>query len=329
MRQGAARLFAGRDLASEAQLAVKMTLAAALSWWLATLAGEPRPIFAALVGLVALTGGPFQSLYVAVGRVVGVVAGVLIGLAVLQLDLRLLWLVALGLLLGALAGIPLRVGDRPNIQAAVSALFLIGVSSTGAFHAGVARLWETALGAGVTLIVAVTIWPPHPLREVERRRDGLRDALLTDLARVAEALDGGAALDANAMDTMRAHSLDAVRLEQARRALRLNPLRGGDLAAFARVEEEIHLAARVYRHTRSLARDVLDTGVVARDLASVVRAIGDAVDRALRGEPFGESAADAAGRLGARAREGVELVVATQLGQLIADVQERRIVTEL
>ena len=278
-----------RDLSAEARLAVKMALASSLGWWLGTLAGEQRPIFAALVGLVALSGDPFQALNVSVARILGVFAGVGIGIGLLQIEISTLWLVALGLLLGLLAGIPLRVGDRPNIQAAVSALFLVGLGRSGALHAGVARVWETGLGAGVTLLVAVLVWPPHPVAELERRLERLRQELAADLAAVMDDLASGSGAVQARMDDMRAHSLDAVRevlaLDTARRALRLNPMRRGHVAQLEDVAARINLAARLYRHARSIARDELDMRVVDPLLAAMARASADAVDRTLGGEP--------------------------------------------
>lgn len=283
------RRLRNRDLTAESRLAVKMALASSLGWWLGTLAGQPRPIFAALVGLVALSGDPFQALSASVSRVLGVFAGVAIGIGLLQLDLRLAFLVALGLLFGLLAGIPLRVGDRPNIQAGVSALFLIGLGRSGALGAGVARLWETALGAGVTLLVAVVVWPPHPVAELEHRLERLRQELAADLAAVMDDLGTGSGAVQTRMDDVRAHSLDAVRevlqLDAARRALRLNPVRRGHSAQLEDVAARINLAARLYRHTRSIARDVLDAHVVDPQLAAMTRAIADAIDRTLSGEP--------------------------------------------
>ena len=73
------RLNTGRGLVAELQLALKMTAAATLSWWLATEAGAPRPIFAALVPFVAMSGDPFSAVSISVGRIVGVFAGVAIG----------------------------------------------------------------------------------------------------------------------------------------------------------------------------------------------------------------------------------------------------------
>lgn len=313
------RWFGGRDLAGEARLAVKMTLASSLGWWLATLAGAQRPIFAALVGLVALSGDPFQALNVSVARILGVFAGVGIGIGLLQLDLRIGWIVVLALLAGTLAGIPLRVGDRPNIQAAVSALFLVGLGRTGAIHTGVARVWETALGAGVTLLVAVLLWPPDPVAELRHRLERLRQELAADLAAVMDDLaTGSGAADARLAD-LRAHSLDAVRdvlaLDQARRALRLNLLRRGDEAELETLAVRINLAARLYRHARSIARDVADTRVADPALAAATRSIADAIDRTLRGEPV-----DVRFDLPPPADPNA-FVVWTQLGQLAADLR--------
>src|SRR4051794_7656084 len=266
-----------------------MGLASSLGWWLGTLAGEQRPIFAALVGLVALSGDPFQALNASLSRIVGVFAGVGIGIGLLQLDWRTLWLVVIGLVAGLLAGIPLRVGDRPNIQPAVSALFLIGLGRSGALDAGVARLWETGLGAGVTLIVAVVVWPPNPVGELTRRLERLRQELAGDLAAVMDDLASGSGAVHTRMEDVRTHSLDAVRevlaLDDARRALRLNPLRRGHSAQLEDVAERINLAARLYRHARSIARDELDMQVVDPELAAMARTIAEAVDRTLRGEP--------------------------------------------
>lgn len=321
------RWFRGRDLGGESRVAVKMALAASLSWVLATAAGEPRPVFAALVGLVALSGDPFSAFSVSVARIAGVFVGVLIGIGVLELDIRLSYIVILALFLGTLAGIPLRVGDRPNIQVAVSALFLVTLGRTGAVHAGVARLWETAIGAVVTLAVAVLLWPPDPVRELRQRLDRLRQALAADLALVADDLAFGGDALAERMDDIRSHSVDAVRevlaLEQARRSLRFNPLRRRDADELAQLEERMNLAARIYRHGRSVARDVADTAVQDAGLAAAVRAIAGAVDLALRDEDEQAALADADDKLAAAQPADTDaLIVRAQLGQMLADLHE-------
>lgn len=316
----------GRDLLSETQLALKMAVAGALGWWLGTRAGAPRPIFAALVGLVAMSGDPFSAFSVSLARILGVFAGVGIGIGLLQLDLRLLWLVVLALLAGALAGIPLRVGGRPNIQAAVSALFLVGLGRSGAVPAGVARVWETAIGAGVTLLVSVLLWPPHPVRELRHRLARLRQELAADLAAVADDLATGSGAVAARMDDVRSHSLDAVRevfaLDQARRALRLNPLRRRDVGELELLDRRINLAARLYRHARAISRDVADTRVRSDELAAATRLLAEAVDRALRDEDARAAVDAAEARLaGIEPRDADTLVVRAQLLQMLDDLR--------
>jgi uncharacterized membrane protein YgaE (UPF0421/DUF939 family) len=315
-----------RDLVLEVQLAVKMTVAASLGWWLASLAGASTPLFAAFVGLTAMSGDPFSSFASTVARILGVFAGIAIGIGLLQLDLRLFWLVVLGVLAGTLTGIALRVGDRVNVQPAISVLFLVAVGRGGAFHVGVARLWETAIGAGVTLLVSVLLWPPHPVRELRLRLDRLRRELVDDLAAVAEDLASGSSAIAARMDDVRAHSLDAVRdvfaLDQARQALRLNPLRRRDAAELATLDELINLSARLYRHVRSIARDVVDGPTQDAELAAAARAIAGAVDLALRGQDASSALDTAEDRLARmRPANSAALVVQTQLRQLLADLQ--------
>jgi hypothetical protein len=81
----------------------------------------------------------------------------------------------------------------------------------------------------------------------------------------------------------------------------------------------INLAARVYRHTRSLARDVADTALRDPRLASATRDLADATDRALTGadpaQPLARAEATLAGQF-----DGEAWIVAAQLRQLRADI---------
>jgi len=324
------RLLGNRNLVAELQLAVKMTLAGTLSWWLCTRLGEPRPLFAALVPLVAMSGDPFNAVSVSIARILGVFAGVGIAIALLSLSLGTLTAVALAIFAGTLSGIVLRLAGRVNVQAAVSALFLIGLSKTGATQVGVARIWETAVGAGVTIAVAALIWPPDPVRELRIRLDRLRQELGGDLAAVAEDLATGNGAAADRLDDVRAHSLDAVRevldLERARSALRWNPVRRRDWVSFPELERRIHLAARLYRHARSVTRDVADAGRTLRGsstgqgLAAATRDIAEAGDVALVGGEDAQASTRALERLAVLNGAPEAMVVATQLRQMLEDL---------
>jgi uncharacterized membrane protein YgaE (UPF0421/DUF939 family) len=313
----------GRDLRSELRLALKMAGASTLAWWLCTLLGEPRPIFAALVPLVSLSGDPFSAVAVSFSRTLGVFAGVAIAIGLLQLDRALLPTVALALLGGTLAGVVLRFGDRPNIEPSISALFLVGFATTGALETGVARLWETAVGAGVAVVAAAFVVPPDPARELQLRLDRLRRELAADLAAVADDLAAESGAAGARLDELREHSRQAMRdvfeIERARRALRWNPLRRRDAARFVELERRIGLAARLYRHTRALARDVVDHRIREPRLAAATRELIDAADLALRGERHADALARAGRLLDAEAAG--DTLISAQLRQLLDDLR--------
>jgi uncharacterized membrane protein YccC len=176
--------FEQRDLVAELQLAVKMTGASVLAWWLGTLAGEPRPIFAALMPFVAMSGDPFASVSISVERVLGVFVGVALGAALLRLELGLLGTVACAVAAGTLVGLLLRVGATPNVEPAVSALFLIAFGAASTFHAGFARLWETAIGAAIAILIA-------RVAPFAGTRCGARTSRCSRASRTASVLQGG------------------------------------------------------------------------------------------------------------------------------------------
>jgi uncharacterized membrane protein YgaE (UPF0421/DUF939 family) len=320
----ARRRLLERDLGAELRLALKMTLGATVAWWIASELGARRPIFAALVPLVAMTGDPFAAVSVSVGRIIGVFAGVGIGIAVVHLSIGLTWRVALALLIGTVGSVVLKVGGRPNLEVPIAALFLIGFASASISQLGIQRIWETGIGAVVTVLVASLLWPPDPVRALTRQVARLRRELVDDLTAIADDLATGSGEMSDRLDELRERSLDAVRdvfdLDAASRALRWSPLRRRDVESVADLRGRINLAARVYRHTRSVARDVADLRLRSATLARATRDLADATDRALSRRDAGERLAHAAAAL-AEPASGDAHVVQAQLRQLLADLR--------
>jgi uncharacterized membrane protein YgaE (UPF0421/DUF939 family) len=318
------RFLAGRDLIAELRLAIKMVIGGTGAWWIASELGAQRPIFAALVPLVAMNGDPFAAVSVSVGRILGVFAGVGIGVAVTQIDASSTSRVALALIVATLVGIVLRVGERPNLEVPIAALFLIGFASANVSQLGVQRIWETAIGAVVAIVVSTILWPPDPIRELERRLERLRQQLAADFAVVADDLATGSGATAVQLDGLREHSLEAVRdvfeLAPARRALRWSPLRRKDMGRLDELAERINLGARAARHVRSVGRDVADVHVRNRELAAATRHLADAVDRGLLGQDRTDALDRAAQALAAVHGDGEQAIVAAQLRQLLADL---------
>jgi uncharacterized membrane protein YgaE (UPF0421/DUF939 family) len=318
------RLLAGRDLVAELRLAIKMAIGGTGAWWIASELGAKRPIFAALVPLVAMNGDPFAAVSVSIGRILGVFAGVGIGLALTHVGVAPTWRVAIALILATLAGIVLKVGERPNLEVPIAALFMIGFVSANASLLGVQRIWETAIGAVVAVVVSAVLWPPDPIRELERRLQRMRQQLAADFAVIADDLATGSGVTAGQLDELREHSLDAVRdvfeLAPARRALRWSPLRRKDVGLLVALEGRINLGARAARHVRSVGRDVADIRVRDPELAAATRHLADALDRGLLGQDPGAALARAEQALAAAPVTGDQAFVAAQLRQLMADL---------
>ena len=299
-----------------------MTLGGTLAWWLAVELGARRPIFAALVPLVAMNGDPFAAVSVSLSRIVGVFAGVGLGIAFAHIAMGSTLRVAIVLLLGTLGSVALKVGGRPNLEVPIAALFMLATSIKLVDQFGVQRIWETGIGAGIAIVISALIWPPHPARELARRLDRLRRELVEDLLTVAGDLATGSGETAAHMDEVRAHSLDAIRevfaLTDARRALRWSPLRRRDAERVAELGARIDFGARIYRHVRSVARDVADTPVLSASLAAAARDLADATDRTLAGADPSAQLARAESAL-AEPTRGEAAIVASQLRQLLAD----------
>jgi uncharacterized membrane protein YccC len=274
-----------------------------------------------------MNGDPFAAVSVSVARILGVFAGVGIGIALTHVAVSSTLRVAIALLVATLVGIVLKVGERPNLEVPIAALFLIGFASGNVSQLGVQRIWETAIGAVVAVVVSALLWPPDPIRELRRRLDRLRQQLAADFAGIADDIATGSGATSAQLDEIREHSLDAVRdvfeLDPARRALRWSPLRRNDVRRLAELDERINLGARASRHARSLGRDVADARMRSPELAAATRHLADALDRGLLGQERSEPLTRADQALDAAAGDRDQAVVGAQLRQFLADLRPR------
>src|SRR3954469_5916302 len=170
--------------------AVRIAVAATLSWWIARLLGADRPVFAVIVPMVAIRDDTHAALSLSLGRMLGVIAGVLLGLAVVAAAGVSTAAIVLLLVVGLAVGLFLRTGPELNTQIAISALLVLIVTRNADEYA-VERIWETGVGSLVTLVLAAFLLPPDPLREAARRLSASAAALQDDLADARGTLTAG------------------------------------------------------------------------------------------------------------------------------------------
>ena len=211
-------------------------LATAPSWWLAqTLFDHPRPIFAPVAGLIAVSTTLGQRRRYAVEMVLGVALGIGIADALFTFIGAGTWQIA-AIVVGAMVTAVALGGSAVLVsEAAVSALLVVTVQPPGTGLSG-ARFLDSLLGGLIGLLVT-SILPASPGRTVHRAAALLLADIALTLEEVAQALERRDPEPAESAWT-RASEIDPDVLRDAvaagRETLRLAPWLRGTRAQFAR-----------------------------------------------------------------------------------------------
>lgn len=168
---------------------LQQAAAAALSWWIARQVFDHHvPLFAPIATLVALNtpvGGRGTN---AVRVVSGVIAGVVVG----ALAYRFLGHGAPSVGVAVLCALVVALlidGQRITMaQAAVGAVISVAAGQ----QAGVVRVEDALLGAGVALVFSQLLFPPHPLALLRRAETATLQGLSRALELSARALEASA-----------------------------------------------------------------------------------------------------------------------------------------
>ncbi|GAA1863416.1 hypothetical protein GCM10009836_49730 [Pseudonocardia ailaonensis] len=274
---------------------MRIVVAAALGWQICVWLGATQPpIYAVIVPLLTLRDEPGTAWNLSFTRMVGVVAGLLVGIGVLAWLRPSTGAVALVLAVALGIGLVLRAGGAMNIQVAVSGLLVLSNPAPEAY--ALSRMWETAVGVGVTVVLAPLLFPTNPVRAFRSRLDevtGSCATVLRDAAGVRRGTGSPAALvtDARTLDR-RAHDLGP-ELAKAGRAVRVHPYWrrrfSAEVAALGPVADATTtIAALVRVHAEDLAemRARPDAAPWLAEYgphaAEVESAVADAVDAAAR-----------------------------------------------
>jgi hypothetical protein len=291
-------------LPREGPSVVRIVVAAAVSWQACVWLGATQPpVYAVIVPLVAIRDAPGSALNVSLARLVGVVAGLALGIGVLSWLRPSALTVALVLAVALAIGMVLRIGDTLNVQVAVSALLVFANTDPASY--AVARLWETAVGAVVTVVLAPLLLPTNPAHSFVAALLGVADGAAVDLLRAADLPrdpDDPARGALVARLTDRTHRRDDAaralpdQLASARRAVRLHPLwRRRHTAELAALEGPTAVAPEITTLVRAHVADVVELGrrpdtrewwaATAPRTRAVVQPLAEAVAAGLRGTP--------------------------------------------
>ncbi|WP_411105605.1 FUSC family protein [Streptomyces sp. cmx-4-9] len=296
----------GLPLGARLAPAVRMLVCAAVPWYLCVWLGtSTAPVPAALPAVLILREDVFAAPRLAVERLAGVVAGVLLSVLVLH------WLPPGGpsfavLLVCGCAGMFLLGGPgSPNQQVLVTALVVYATPVPGY---PLARLVESAVGIAVVVVLGPLLWLPDPYRQAAGGLEAYRSRLGAVLGRVRARAAAGRPTGHGPLDPMalwhRPYELSAA-LERGTGRLLLLPPRAAPDAAAGTLRGRLRLAARTAPAllflTRELEARTADGAVggagaagadaAVLDLAPLIGATSRALDAALGGADGADCAA--------------------------------------
>ena len=166
---------------------VASAVAAGLAWVLAQhLFGHSKPLFAAISAIICLSPGLPSHAAQALGLLVGVAIGIVVGELSLFLPegwplLRLGVAAFVAIVAAATFGLPPVV----PIQSGVSAILVLAF---GPETAGAGRMLDVAGGAVIGLFFSQVLITPDPIRDIDDAARNLFDELAKGLRKCAEAL---------------------------------------------------------------------------------------------------------------------------------------------
>jgi uncharacterized membrane protein YgaE (UPF0421/DUF939 family) len=195
-------------------------------------------------------------------RVLGVVVGVLVAFGFARLAGVHPWTIGLIIFISLLAGRAMRLGQQGSVQVPISALLVLVLgASTGGY--GYDRVVDTALGAGVGIVVNLVLVPRTHLAEAQAETRRFANALAALLGDVAASLgDPGPEAREAHLGTARDLSRDATSATRAARraeeSVRWNPAGRRDRAGVDRLRTAIATLNLVERQVRGIARSLAD-----------------------------------------------------------------------
>lgn len=250
---------------------IKTTLAATLSWWLASLlSGGSYPVFAPLAAVLVTQVSIVESIHRSLYRVSGVIVGVAIGGTVCLFWEIDTWTVLLAIGLGLSLSTALRLNPQIISQVGVSSLLVLDY---GRMHGyALERILETIVGAFVAVIITMLISPPETFEAVKQK-------LLTSTEKLAELLCrlGNSPISEEELRRDLLLARDLVRQAEKNNAeaavtvqnLYYKPFSGKERLGIAELASVLSRIEHITVQVRGIARSLVDLRQTAVDVASL------------------------------------------------------------
>jgi len=257
---------------------VKSTVAGTLAWELAALIHSPRPVLASLGAIlvvqVTVRASFSRSIQLTVAVTLGLAGALLLG-HVLGLHW---WSVGVTILAALVVGELLRLGPF-SPQVAISALLALSLGSTYGYE----RMIDTAIGAGIGVLVNALIAPPTYVNEASQALRRVGDDLSALLGDVAAGLTRSPDRGTVQRWLTRAREISAAvrtadaTVSQGEESLRFNHRAAAEVERLQRIGEARLAFEHAVTQTRGMVRSMLDLWPDLRsaEAAPVLAALSD------------------------------------------------------
>ncbi|HEY3714391.1 MAG TPA: aromatic acid exporter family protein [Jatrophihabitantaceae bacterium] len=257
---------------------VKSTVAGTLAWEVAALIHSPRPVLASLGAIlviqVTVRASFSRSIQLTVAVTIGLAGALLLG-HVLGLHW---WSVGVTILAALIVGELLRLGPF-SAQAAISALLALSLGSTYGYE----RIIDTAIGAGIGVLVNALIAPPTYVQEASQALRRIGDDLSALLGDIAGGLTKSPERGSVERWLARAREISAAvraaeaTVSQGEESLRFNHRAAAETENLERLGEARLALEHTVTQTRGMVRSMLELypELHSPQVAPVLQALSD------------------------------------------------------
>ena len=238
---------------------LKMSLAAGLSWYLASLVSpHPTPYFAPLAVVIVFQATIAETAAKAWYRVAGILGGVSVALLVSHWFQTGAVTIAAAVLVEAALCAALRLHPAIASQVGVTTVMVLAFSTTP--HYAQYRIVESFIGGVVAVAVNVLLVPPNGVAAAEQRVVGVVDLLAGTLLSLSRAAPGAGETVVQSVTRESAEQMRrAVQAVQgAGSSVRLNPFARNGRARVAELGAVLVELEKVAVQVRGIARGLAD-----------------------------------------------------------------------
>lgn len=243
--------------------ALKIAISAGLSWALASWwFSSPSPIWAPITASLIALLTVQASIRDAVEKVFAVLIGIAVAILLAGLIGLHAWSIALIVAVGFLLGKMLRLSGGAAAQIPINGLFVLVLGNGSGLVTD--RLLDTALGAGVAVIVNFAVIPPNYVASATRSVAAFADGVVDVLATMADGINTPWPLDdasswlRSAREHGRFASIAESDVERATQSLQLHPGRSSWSGSLGRLTQTNDTLQIVELQVRTLARTLRD-----------------------------------------------------------------------